>query len=91
MDRSAAHFDSDRGVQDTDSRLEWPKEVVFIRENAILPRLDTKADACMDVLRGWLEPGVTLSLQKASDQNGSHRIVMVTCLKIWCSKASYAS
>ncbi len=35
MDRSAAHFDSDRGVQDTDSRLEWPKEVVFIRENAI--------------------------------------------------------
>lgn len=64
MNRSAAHFDSDNRVQDTDSSLKWPQEPVLIREHTILPRLDTKADASMDVLRRGFKPCVALRLLK---------------------------
>lgn len=42
-----------------------------------MSRTDTKADTSMDVLCGWLEPCVTLRLQKASDKDSSHRITIV--------------
>lgn len=63
MDRGASHLYGDNGVEGADSSLEWLEEVVLVREHAILPGLDTKTDACVDVLRGRLEPGVTLRLQ----------------------------
>jgi hypothetical protein len=58
----AAHFDGDDGIEDTHGGLKGLQEAVLVREHAVLPGLDTKADACMDVLCGGLEPSVTLSL-----------------------------
>ena len=63
MDRGASNLDGDNGVEGADGGLEWLEEAVLVREHAILPGLDTKTDACVDVLCGRLEPGVTLRLQ----------------------------
>jgi hypothetical protein len=63
VDSRAAYLDSDNGVQDTDCRLERLQEAVLVREHAVLACLDTKADACVDVLGGRLEPCVALRLQ----------------------------
>lgn len=63
VDCGASHLDGDNRVEGADSGLEWLEEAVLVREHAILPSLDTKTDACMNVLSGWLEPGVTLRLQ----------------------------
>jgi hypothetical protein len=63
VDGSAAHLDCDDGIQDPDSSLKGLQEAVLVREHAVLSRLDTKADAGMDVLRGRLEPSVSLRLQ----------------------------
>jgi hypothetical protein len=63
VDRGAAYLDGNNRVQDTDGRLKRLQEAVLVREHAILPGLDTKADARMDVLRGRLEPRVALRLQ----------------------------
>ena len=62
VDGGTAHFNSDRGIQATDGRLERLKEPVLIRENPIFPRLDSKADAKMHVLCGRLEPCFALRL-----------------------------
>jgi len=63
VDCGASQLDGDNGVEGADSGLEWLEEAVLVREHAILPGLDTKTDACVDILCGRLEPGVTLRLQ----------------------------
>ncbi|SRR6266403_51575 len=64
VDSRAAYLDSDDGVQDADCRLERLQEAVLVREHAVLACLDTKADACVDVLGGRLEPRVALRLHR---------------------------
>lgn len=63
MNRGATQLDGDDGVEDADSGLEWLKEAVLVREDAILPILDTKADTSVDILNGWLQPSVALGLK----------------------------
>lgn len=63
MDRGASQLDRDDRVEGADSGLKRLQEAVLVGEYAILPSLDTKAHAGVDVLRGRLEPSVTLSLQ----------------------------
>ena len=63
VDCGASHLDGDNGVEGADSGLEWLEEAVLVREHAILPGLDSETDACVDILCGRLEPGVTLGLQ----------------------------
>jgi hypothetical protein len=63
MDRGASHLDSDDRVEDADSGLKRFEEAVLVREHAVLPSSDTKAHARVDVLRGRLEPSVTLRLK----------------------------
>ena len=63
MDRSATQLDSDDGVEAADSGLERLEEAVLVREHAILPILDTKADTSVDILNGRLQPSVTLCLK----------------------------
>ena len=62
MDSRTAYLDSDNGVQNADRSLERLQEAVLVREHAVLARLDTKADSCVDVLGGGLEPCVALRL-----------------------------
>ena len=96
VDRRAAYLDSDDRVQNTDCSLERLQEVVLVREHAVLACLDTNADTCVDVLGGRFEPCVALCLQNKSEVRHKRiaeksDVLWCTCLKIWCSKASYAS
>lgn len=63
MDRGASQLDRDDRVEGADSGLKRLEKAVLVREHAILPSLDTKAHASVDVLRGRLEPSVALSLR----------------------------
>ena len=67
MDRGASHLDGDDRVEDADRSLKRFEEAVLVREDAVLPRSDTKAHAGVNVLRGRLEPSVTLRLQKQNE------------------------
>jgi len=63
VDRGATQLDGDDGVEGADSGLERLKEAVLVREHAILPILDTKADTSVDILHRRLQPSVALRLK----------------------------
>jgi hypothetical protein len=79
VDSRATYFDSDNGVQNTDCRLERLQEAVLVREHAVLACLDTKADACVDVLGGRLEPCVALRLQNKKRDETQKESKSQTC------------
>ena len=75
MNRSAAHFDGDDGVQCTDGSLEWLQVPVLIRKHTKLPRTNAEANARMNVLCRRLQPRVTLCLQKVLERDDSRKAV----------------
>ena len=82
VDSRAAYLDSDDGVQDADCSLERLQEAVLVREHAVLARLDTEADACVDVLGGRLEPCVALCLQKSKAEMSPKKQKVQTCCSV---------
>jgi hypothetical protein len=76
VDCGATQLDSDDGVEGADSGLKRFKEAVLVREDAILPILDTKADTSVDILYRRLQPSVALRLKMRDERRRklrSHR------------------
>ena len=70
MYRRTADLDRDDWVQRADRRLEGLQVGVVVREHAETTSTDSKTHTRIDVLLGWLEPSITLSLPGNERQFG---------------------
>ena len=94
MNGGAANFDSHDGVEGPDGRLKGLEVPILIRENTKMACVDPKTDTSVYVLLRGFEPRIGLSLLRESGQQKSRTTKAMeerTCLKMWWSRASYAS
>lgn len=94
MDSCTASLDGYDRIQGADCRLKGLEVVILVGEETELPIVYTQTDTSMNVLLGWFEPSVPLGLNgEHHEYHVAHSVVLglLTCLKIWCSNASYAS
>lgn len=94
MDSCTASLDGHDRIQGADCRLKGLEVVILVGEKTELSVVYTQTDTSMNVLLRWFEPSVPLCLSdEHHEYQVAHNVVLgqLTCLKIWCSNASYAS
>jgi hypothetical protein len=57
-----SYFDGNEGIEAADGRLKGDEVLILVWENAEMAWLDSQTNTCGDVLFGWLEPSIVLSL-----------------------------
>lgn len=94
MNSSTAGLDRYDGIQSSDRSLKGLKVAVLVWKDTELPIVYTETYTSVNVLLGRLEPSITLGLQNEYYQSSFECVLcsmLLTCLKMWCSNASYAS
>lgn len=94
MNSSTASLDSYNWIQGSNRSLKRLKVAILIWKDTELSIIHTKTYTSVNVLLGRLEPSITLGLQNEYYQSSFECVLcsmLLTCLKMWCSNASYAS
>lgn len=93
MNGGAANFDSHDGVEGPDGGLEGLEVPVLVWENTKMACVDPKTDTSVYILLRGFEPRIGLGLLR--EYRSAKVLVRCrrdrTCLKMWWSRASYAS